>query len=317
MPRILACQSHVVHGYVGNKAATFPLQCVGWDVDCVNSVQFSNHTGYGMGRVFGSRANAEQLEQVFEGVMKLSDDYNALLSGYMPNSSTLNCMAKFYEQLKKRDSNLLWLLDPVMGDEGELYVDKDVIPEYKAVIRTGLVDIITPNQFELELLYGKPIETRSDLYTAIKELHEYVPVIVVSSCAQSLFNDPTHIYSVSSLRDMPRPYVYRVPVIESYFTGVGDLFSAMLLHRLYYMFQSGKIDQFHTETNIVLNIMHKVLEITKKHAKNIKGCIGDPNSMKEMELRVIESIDCYDCNTIDRDFYFDYNWEEEEAHGQN
>jgi len=32
-------------GYVGNKAAVFPLQLLGFDVDPVNSVQFSNHTG--------------------------------------------------------------------------------------------------------------------------------------------------------------------------------------------------------------------------------------------------------------------------------
>ena len=60
--RVLSVQSHVVHGYVGNKAATFPLQVsllavggvsftvfslkvLGYDVDVLNSVQFSNHTG--------------------------------------------------------------------------------------------------------------------------------------------------------------------------------------------------------------------------------------------------------------------------------
>jgi pyridoxine kinase len=66
--RVLSIQSHVVHGYVGNypqssalvvcssagdspsellgnKAATFPLQLLGWDVDAVNTVQFSNHAG--------------------------------------------------------------------------------------------------------------------------------------------------------------------------------------------------------------------------------------------------------------------------------
>ncbi|OXB79559.1 UNVERIFIED_CONTAM: hypothetical protein H355_000375 [Colinus virginianus] len=42
--RVLSIQSHVVRGYVGNKAATFPLQVLGFEVDTVNSVQFSNHT---------------------------------------------------------------------------------------------------------------------------------------------------------------------------------------------------------------------------------------------------------------------------------
>jgi pyridoxine kinase len=31
--RVLSIQSHVAYGYVGGKAATFPLQCLGFDVD--------------------------------------------------------------------------------------------------------------------------------------------------------------------------------------------------------------------------------------------------------------------------------------------
>lgn len=69
-PRVLSIQSHVVSGYVGNKCAVFPLQvkicmynlnnklfsslrdlillkALGFEVDFINSVQFSNHTGYG------------------------------------------------------------------------------------------------------------------------------------------------------------------------------------------------------------------------------------------------------------------------------
>ena len=43
--RVLSVQSHVVSGYVGNRAAIFPLQLLGIDVDAINSLQFSNHTG--------------------------------------------------------------------------------------------------------------------------------------------------------------------------------------------------------------------------------------------------------------------------------
>ena len=44
-PRVLSIQSHVVHGHVGNKCAVFPLQVLGFDVDPINSVHFSNHAG--------------------------------------------------------------------------------------------------------------------------------------------------------------------------------------------------------------------------------------------------------------------------------
>lgn len=42
--RVLSIQSHVVRGYVGNKAATFPIQVNGIEVDAINSVHFSTHT---------------------------------------------------------------------------------------------------------------------------------------------------------------------------------------------------------------------------------------------------------------------------------
>ena len=47
-PRVLSIQSHVVHGHVGNKCAVFPLQVLGFDVDPINSVHFSNHAGKGI-----------------------------------------------------------------------------------------------------------------------------------------------------------------------------------------------------------------------------------------------------------------------------
>lgn len=42
--RVLSIQSHVVRGYVGNKAVTFPIQVNGIEVDAINSVHFSTHT---------------------------------------------------------------------------------------------------------------------------------------------------------------------------------------------------------------------------------------------------------------------------------
>ncbi|KAF4000248.1 pyridoxal kinase [Saccharomyces cerevisiae] len=157
MPRLLATQSHVVHGYVGNKAATFPLQCLGWDVDCCNSVQFSNHTGYGLDKVFGTITRETDLKELLSGLFdNFSQDYQALLSGYLPNKNSVRCMGTYYAKFKEANPEMIWLMDPVMGDEGQLYVSEDVIPEYRklALSPKQLVDIITPNQFELEILYG-------------------------------------------------------------------------------------------------------------------------------------------------------------------
>jgi len=67
--RVLSVQSHVVHGYNGNNAATFPLQVLGYEVDAVNSVQFSNHTEY----------------REYRGQVLTSDDLQDLISGLRNN----------------------------------------------------------------------------------------------------------------------------------------------------------------------------------------------------------------------------------------
>ena len=66
--RILSIQSHVVSGYVGNKSATFPLQLLGYEVDAINSVQFSNHTGYTKG-IRGQRLQDVELWDLVEGLL--------------------------------------------------------------------------------------------------------------------------------------------------------------------------------------------------------------------------------------------------------
>ena len=40
------------------------------------------------------------------------------------------------------------VLDPVMGDNGKLYIPEDEVPEYKRLLREA--DLILPNQFEAE-----------------------------------------------------------------------------------------------------------------------------------------------------------------------
>ena len=40
------------------------------------------------------------------------------------------------------------VLDPVMGDQGRLYVDPGVVPVYQNLLHDA--DLILPNQFEAE-----------------------------------------------------------------------------------------------------------------------------------------------------------------------
>ena len=85
--RFLSLQSHVAYGYVGNRAATFPLQRLGHEVWAVNTVEFSNHTGYGAWR--GRTAPADQVADIVRGIEELGllPRCDALLTGYVGDAA--------------------------------------------------------------------------------------------------------------------------------------------------------------------------------------------------------------------------------------
>src|SRR5436190_4149028 len=81
--RFLSIQSHVAYGYVGNCAATFPLQRLGHEVWAVNTVEFSNHAGYGGWR--GRVADIAEVREVVTGIEErgVFPRCDAVLSGYL------------------------------------------------------------------------------------------------------------------------------------------------------------------------------------------------------------------------------------------
>ena len=80
---ILSIQSWVSYGHVGNASAIFPLQRLGAEVWAINTVQFSNHTGYGdwTGAVYSGQSVRELVDGIAaRGALKRCD---AVLTGYV------------------------------------------------------------------------------------------------------------------------------------------------------------------------------------------------------------------------------------------
>ena len=98
--RILSIQSHVVSGYVGNKSATFPLRLLGFRTDCINSVQFSNHTGYEKG-LKGQCLDDIELWNLIEGLEANGlDNYSHIINGYIGKDTFLRKLAQVIRKLK-------------------------------------------------------------------------------------------------------------------------------------------------------------------------------------------------------------------------
>jgi pyridoxine kinase len=87
---------------------------------------------------------------VFNGLLANQlADYSYILTGYIGSPALLGHIVTIVKSLKHKDPSTIYVCDPVLGDEGRLYVAKELV----RLISDNLVplaDIMTPNQYELE-----------------------------------------------------------------------------------------------------------------------------------------------------------------------
>ncbi|MBN9564691.1 MAG: pyridoxal kinase PdxY [Alphaproteobacteria bacterium] len=226
---ILSIQSHVSYGYVGNRAATFPLQSLGYDVWSVNTVNFSNHTGYGKWK--GQILGPEAVRDVIQGILDLEaeDSCQAILSGYLGSAAIGNVIIETVNRFKTIKPDLIYMCDPVMGDVGRGFFVKDEVVDFFKKIGTHAASIITPNHFEAEILYGAKIKTLDDALKACQFFHDLgIKVATITS----LILDHTSAATLHVLVSTPEQQLLgQTPYLP--FTvapnGTGDLFSALFL----------------------------------------------------------------------------------------
>lgn len=179
MPHLLSIQSHVAFGHVGNSAAVFPLQRLGFDVAALNTVQFSNHTGYG--EFTGDIFSPAHLRDVLDGMEARGAlaKMEALLSGYLGDEHTGAVVLEALQRIKRYRSNALYCCDPVMGDVGRGFFVKPGLPEWMRDHALPHADIVTPNQFELSFLAGGTIRSTADALRATRAVRERGPKLVL------------------------------------------------------------------------------------------------------------------------------------------
>jgi pyridoxine kinase len=166
---ILSVQSAVVHGAVGNNAAMPIYQYLHQPAEAVDTVQLAAHPGFGTSML--SVTPAAELGALLAdyGKLDIFSQLGAIQTGYFGDHSQIAPVTQFIASSTHENEHLLYLLDPVLGDAGRLYVDSNI----SDLIRTDLLpfaDIITPNQFELTLLAETAIQNETDAVMAARQL---------------------------------------------------------------------------------------------------------------------------------------------------
>lgn len=228
---VLSIQSWVSYGHVGNASAVFPLQRLGAEVWAINTVQFSNHTGYGSwrGQVFGADLVRDVVQGIEErGVLSRCD---AVLSGYMGDAATGAAILDATERVKAANPAALYCCDPVIGDVGRGIFVRPGIPEFMRDAAIPAADIATPNQFELAWLTGREVRSLADAKAAVTTLQAMGPrcVLVTSLHVEET---PDGFIEMLAAEDGAFWRV-RTPMLPISVNGAGDAIAALFLyHRL-------------------------------------------------------------------------------------
>lgn len=274
MKNILSIQSHVVYGYVGNRAAVFPLQRLGLNVSALNTVQFSNHTGYGAWE--GDIFSRDHIESLFSGLKSLEvvGDYSALLTGYMGSPEIGEAIADILSELRAANPNLVYCCDPVIGDVGRGVFVRPGVGEFFRDTLVKQANIITPNEFELSYLTGIDIKSIDDAKRACAALVEQGPemVLVTSVSAEGIDDekigimlysqDGAHVATTSRFNFDKAP------------NGAGDATAALFLGHM-------------------LNQQGPQLALSKT-AEALYQLFKTTHANDARELSLIESQDCFD-----------------------
>ena len=222
---ILSIQSHVAYGHVGNASAVFPMQRLGVSVWPIHTVQFSNHTGYGAwkGRVF----EGGMIEEVMEGIAErgVLPSCDGVLSGYMGSADIGHAILHSVERVRAANPKALYCCDPVMGDVGRGVFVRPGIPEFMREQAVPAADIVTPNQFELELLTDIEVRTIADAHRAVETLRDAGPKVVLVT---SLTTDETPDDAIDLMAaDAKGAFRVRTPKLDVSVNGAGDAIAAL------------------------------------------------------------------------------------------
>lgn len=220
---VIVISSHVARGSVGNRAMVFALERLGFTVWAVPTVVFPHHPGHGPAEriVPDASSFATLLQSLIQDGR--AAEVAGIVSGYLASAEQAEAVADMVRAVKQARPDALYLCDPVIGDDGRLYVGEVLA----AAVRDQLMkvaDAATPNAFECAWLAGKTDAGASDLAAMALSLP---PKIVLVTSAPALMRGQLG----NILVEEDATTLIEHPAVPKGAKGSGDLLAAVLLAR--------------------------------------------------------------------------------------
>lgn len=223
MEKILSIQSTVAFGFVGNRVAVPVITRCGHYPIAVDTMQLAAHPGHGV--IAGGPPPTDQFSAILAALPQL-DIFGAcpcVITGYLGAVAQIDPIATVLDHWRDVRPAGQYILDPVLGDNGRIYVSDGLVQS----VRAGLLpraNYVTPNQFELGLLAGRPVANSDDASAAAHQLLDQHPQLQ-AVVATGIIGDDGCVHDHFIGRDdaVSLAYTKRVAGIP----GGGDLVTAL------------------------------------------------------------------------------------------
>lgn len=281
------------------------MQLLGFDVDVVNSVHFSNHTGYENG-FEGDVLKGEQLRAILNGLKRndLLSEIGHILTGYIGSASFLEAVIDVIKMVQEEagaesSRKVRFVCDPVLGDKGKYYVPIELVQLYREKV-IPLAEVVTPNQFEAEILTGITIRSIDDAIEACRILHEMGPrhIFITSMELEGsreretmtiLASEAVNSTTNSACTKIQVAWKIDCPILPCHFTGTGDLCAALFLAHSALPEHVSLSNTSSSESSFIAKAMERVINTMFAVLQRTLDSTG--SSVKSRELKLIQCQD--------------------------
>ena len=202
------------------------MSALGCQVCPLPTALLSNHSEY---KNFYFFDFTDYMEEYYSYWEKNNAEFDCLYSGFIGSQKQINIMIDIIDKMKKQNNPLI-VVDPVMGDHGEVYktYTDEMIQKMSQLVNKA--DIITPNLTEAGILLGEKYngETISlvHLKRYLNELCNMGPKISLITGITT--DEGEHINACFNKET--REY-WKVPFdfVDKRYPGTGDLFTSLFI----------------------------------------------------------------------------------------
>ncbi|QSX06622.1 pyridoxamine kinase [Sedimentibacter sp. zth1] len=230
VPTIAAIHDISGYGRCSTTVALPILSALGCQVCPLPTAILSNHTGY---KDFFFFDYTDYLEEYYKHWEINNFKFDCMYSGFLGSQKQIEIITDIIERMKKNNNTLI-VVDPVMGDHGEVYstYTKELIEKMNELVKHA--DIITPNLTEVCILLNIKYESTN---LSIETLKDYLyklstigPNTVLITGVKTVDNE-----FVNVCYDKKENKYYKIPYenIDIKYPGTGDLFTSLFVGYLF------------------------------------------------------------------------------------